>query len=286
MGLRKGVLQYGKIIIGSALIAAALQFFLIPNQVVVGGASGLATILSYLTGITPGVLLILVNAPLFIMALLMLGRGFVLRALLGIVVTSVLVDVFAFLHLVVTEDLLLVAVYSGILVGVGLGLVLSAGASVGGTDLAARLIRKKRPTMTIGRLILIIDAIIVFSGSFIFGSFDLALYAVIAIYILNRIVDMMLYGTNAAKVAHIISDQGPAIRELLIRDLGLKVTVLKGEGGGSGTEKPVFVCAIRKKQQVADLKRLVYTQDPAAFLMIYEAKEVFGRGFGDGLKDD
>ena len=282
MDWKKLILQYGKIALGGALVAIGLQLFLIPNSMVIGGTSGLATIISYLTGLSVGVLIVLLNLPLFLLALRILGRSTVFTALIGVFVTSILVDVFAATGIVVTEDLLLVAVYGGSLVGIGCGLTISANSSVGGTDLAARLIRKKRPDMTMGRLILMIDATIVVMGSFVFGRIEIAMYAVISIFILNRIIDAILYGVNYAKVVYVISDSGPILREILLRELDLGITVLRGEGGYTGKEKMILVCAIKQKTQIAELKRIVYAEDPEAFVIIQEAREVFGRGFGDG----
>jgi len=249
---------------------------------VLGGVSGLATIVHYLTGWPAGMLIALINVPIFVLALIFCGRSLVLYSFLGVITTSVLVDAFAVIGFVVTDNLLLVAVYSGVLVGTGGGLLLSAGASAGGTDLAARVIHTKWPNRSLGQFILILDASIVALGALVFRRYESALFAGIAIFIMIRIVDYMLYDRDMAKLVYIISEShGDEIREKITRDMKRGVTILHGAGGHSGREKMVLLCALKGKLHIIRLKRDVKLIDPDAFVIISDAKEVVGRGFSN-----
>jgi len=192
MRMRKHLWTFGQIMAGAVLLSIAIQLLLVPNNLVTGGISGLAIILHYFTGWPTGVLIFLINAPIFLFALRQLGLVFLLTALAGVAMKSILVDLLAPLGLVITEDLLLVAIYSGALIGAGVALLFRAGSCSGGVDLLSRLIRLKRPDLTIGWLILLIDGVIIIAGALVFWQIELALYAVISAYVLKRVVDALL----------------------------------------------------------------------------------------------
>ena len=191
--MRKHAKTYGQILAGSVVVAIGVQLFLAPNQLVIGGASGIAIIVNHLTGWPTGVLIFAINLPIFLVALRQLGFAFLLTALAGVFTTSVLIDAFAFFELVFTRDLLLVAIFGGLLIGVGIALIFSAGSSTGGVDLLARLVMQKRPDMTLGRLLFLFDGTIIVAGALVFQQLDMALYAVISVYVLKRAVDGMLH---------------------------------------------------------------------------------------------
>jgi len=190
---REQAIIFAKIILGGALIAVGVQFFLVPNDMVIGGSSGLAIIFHHFTGLSTGVLIFLVNAPMFLLGLRELGLRFTLTALLGLVTSSVLVDVLALLNITVTDDLLLVSIFGGAIMGVGVGLCLSAGSSGGGTDVLARLVNKRYPKLTMGLVILLIDSSIILAGALVFREIESSLYAIISAYILKHVVDAILY---------------------------------------------------------------------------------------------
>jgi len=190
--LREHGITFGKIILGGALIAVGVQFFLVPNQMVIGGISGLAIILHYVTGLPTGALIFLINAPIFLLTLRSLGLRFILTALVGIVTTSILVDAMAFLGFSATHDLILVTIFAGLTIGAGVGLIIAAGSSAGGTDMIARLVHKRRPGVSIGTGILVTDGLIIIAGALVFRDIDMALYAILSAYILKRIIDLIL----------------------------------------------------------------------------------------------
>ena len=279
MNVKAEVISYIKILIGSALTAITLPLFLLPNNVVLGGIGGITVILYRLFALPPGLMMLLINAPIFLLAFFHLGRAFLIKASVGVLLSSVLIQVLTPLNFPATADPFLVTVYSGILIGIGAGLILSTGSSGGGVDILARVIRKKYPNFSIGQLILIFDFCVVLTGALVFGRWDNAMYAMLTIFIIIKIIDAILYGINYAKVVHIISEHGDAIGERIVQEMVRGVTILRGVGGYSGREKSVLICAIKQKQQITEIKRIVYSVDPDAFIIIHEAREVLGRGF-------
>ena len=187
----------GKIALGGLAIAIGIQFFLVPNQLIIGGISGLAIMINYITGLPTGLSFFIINAIVFLFALRQFGVRFILVCLFGVAVTSILVDTIAFLGFVATQELILATVFGGLLIGVGVGLILSAGSCSSGVDMMARLLREKRPNLSFGYLILCIDGVIIIIGALVFRQIDLALYAIIAVYILKRAVDYTLSRTSA-----------------------------------------------------------------------------------------
>ena len=193
--MREHGMVFGKIVLGGALIAIGVQFFLVPNQMVIGGISGIAIILHYVTGWPTGVLIFLINALIFLITLRSLGFRFILTALVGVLVTAVLVDSMALLGFAATHDLILVSIFAGVTIGAGVGLILTVGASAGGTDMIARIVHKHRPGVSLGMGILIVDGLIILAGALVFRDVDMALYAILSVYILKQVVDLILAKT-------------------------------------------------------------------------------------------
>jgi len=272
-----------KILIGAFIVSIPMPFLLVPNNLVLGGIGGITVIIHHYTGWPLGVLLMALNAPIFVFAWFFLGRKYIAKAFLGVFSSSVFVQILSMFDFVLTYDILLVALVSGVLIGIGAGLLLSAGGSGGGIDLIVRMILKKFPDrFSMGQIIMVFDFSIVALGAFVFRRLDNAIYALLTIFIIIKLVDLILYGINYAKVAYIISEHGDEIRHLLMESTTRGVTILRGEGGYSKREKSVLICAIKQKQQITELKRIVYAADPEAFMIIQEAREVFGLGFADG----
>jgi len=237
-------------------------------------------ILHHLTGLPSGIMIIVMNIPLFLIAWKMFGFRFMLFAAFGLVLSSTAIDLFAYYlgSIRPTEDLLLSSVYGGAVMGLGIGLIISAGSTTGGSDLAARMFRRRRPDISIGRMIMVMDAAVIIFGAIILQRYESAMYAMFVTIISNRIVDAVLYGVNYAKVLYIISDKDTQIREK-ITSMQRGVTVLKGVGGYTGNEKTVLLCAVKQNQKITEIKRVVYSLDPHAFIIIHEAREVLGLGF-------
>ena len=270
--------EYFLIIFGSVLYAAGLLFFFYPNDIIAGGVTGIAMIINYLTDIPVGVMNLIINIPLFIWAWKGFGLKFIVGSFVATVLSSVFVDLYAYFGIVATENMLLAAIYGGVLNG--LGLVSRAGDTTGGIDIVAKFVRRKYPYMNFGTIILILDIIIYAAFAIIFNEFEAAMYAVIAMFVVTRVIDLVLYGLGTSKVCYIISDESEKLKNAITATLGRGVTLLKGEGAYTGRAKNVILCVI-KKQQIMDVRRIIKSIDTHAFLIVTEAKDVYGNGFGD-----
>lgn len=265
-------------IFGSAVFAAGFAFFLQPNDMSPGGISGLALLLVELTGFgSVGVLSILMNLPLFILGGLKIGRQFFVGSLIGMVLSSVLIDGFAALQLPAVEPMLAI-IYGGVLCGLGLGFVFINGTSTGGSDILVRLLKLKYRNVPIGQISLTFDAVVVLLTGLVFHDMNKALYTGITVFLCGKMVDAVVYSFDYSKVAMIISKEHEAIAREIGSKLDRGATFLKGEGSYTGESVKVVLVAI-KKQQLAELKELVMELDPAAFVIVQEAHQVLGDGF-------
>ena len=265
-------------VVGSAIFAAGFAFFLQPNDLSPGGISGLALLLVELTGYgSVGVISILINLPLFLLGGLKIGRQFFLGSLIGMVLSSVLIDGFAAMHLPAVEPVIAI-VYGGVVCGLGLGVVFVNGTSTGGSDILVRLLKLRYRNVPIGQISLTFDAVVVLLTGIVFRDMNKALYTGITVYLCGKMVDAVVYSFDYSKVALIISKEFDAIaREVGIR-LDRGATFLHGEGSYTGENTKVVLVAI-KKQQLAQLKELVMELDPSAFVIVQEAHQVLGDGF-------
>lgn len=267
------------IILGSALFALGFDLFLRPNQLNGGGLSGLVLIFSELTGFKAvGVAIVVCNVPLFLLGWKHIGHRFFLGSLLGMLTSSILIDVFAKLPGVNTEPLL-AGIYGGVLIGAGLGLVFLRGASTGGMDIVARLIKRRMRHAPIGKIMFASDIIVVTLTGIVFRDINKALYSALALYVTSLVMDAVIYGRNDSGVALIISDAYEQISEAINQKLDRGVTLLPATGAYTKKPKTVILCAV-KSQQVAPLEALVTEIDPDAFVILQKAHQVLGDGFG------
>ena len=263
---------------GSAIFAAGFAFFLQPNDMSPGGISGLALILVELLGFgSVGLLSILMNLPLFILGGLKIGRRFFVGSLIGMTLSSVLIDVFAAMKLPASEPLIAI-VYGGVLCGVGIGIVFVSGTSTGGSDILVRLLKLRYRNAPIGQISLTVDAVVVVLTGLVFRDMNKALYTGITVYLCGKMVDAVVYRFDYSKVAMIVSKEYEAIAREIGSKLDRGATFLHGEGSYTGENTKVVLVAIRK-QQLAQLKELVMELDPGAFVIVQEAHQVLGDGF-------
>lgn len=266
------------IIAGSAIFALGFDLFLLPNQIGAGGISGLAMVVNaFFPVITVGIFSVLINIPLFLAGYRFVGRKFFWGSLAGMIASSVLIDVFAYLPQVSTEPLL-GAIYGGLCVGLGCGIVFMQGASTGGVDIAARLLKYKLKNLSIGKLMLLVDMSIAVITGLAFRDLNKVLYCIVALFVSSEATDAVVYRFDYSYVAMIITDHDEQIRDEIAQRLDRGCTYLKGEGAYTGQEKKVVYCAI-KRQQVAELKELVMAVDANAFFVLQEAHQVLGEGF-------
>ena len=277
----KIVRDYSVITLSCVLYAFAFNCFFQPNSLAMGGFTGLAQVLNHLVPVLPiGTMVFVMNVPLMIIGVKKQGWGLLFSSIYAITVSSVMVDTMAALIPFSAMDPLLACLYGGLLMGISLGLMMLKNATTGGTELAARLLKYVIPSISIGKLCLVIDITVVSFYALVFGNIHSALYGAVAMYVCSISMDMVVYGSVNAKVAYIISDKCEEITEkLLASDVG--ATILNGKGAFTGTEKNVLMCAA-KPAKIARVKALVASVDPdKAFVIVTDAKEVYGEGFGE-----
>ena len=274
------VLRYAvSIALGSVLYALAFNWFFLPNGLTLGGFTGAAQIVNYLLPALPiGVLTIVMNVPLFMLGVRRMGVGLLISSLCATAASSLLLDLLGALVTFPPMEPLLACIYGGALLGAGVGLMLLVNATTGGTELLARLLKFRFRHLSIGRLCLICDLVVVCLYALVFRSVHNALYSIIALYISSHTIDMVLYGSRTAQLAYIISGKRDQMRQALLQ-LDLGITLLPATGGFSGDPKQVILCAF-KRNQIAAVKTKVHTVDPEAFLIVCQAHEVLGEGFG------
>ena len=275
----------GIITLGAVIYALAFDWFVAPNQIAMGGVTGLAQIVNALVPVLPvGVLSILVNVPLFLAGWRLRGGRLLVSSLYAMAVSSLAIDVIAWMHTFPPMDPILATLYGGAGMGVGLGLVFSQGATTGGTDIIGKLLKLKFPWLPIGKLVMIPDMVVVILAAVVFGTVNAALYGLIQMYLLSKVMDMILYGWDTSRVAYIITDRWEeTVRGLL--DMNRGVTLLQGKGAYTGAEKQVLLVAFRQRE-IVPIKRMLREIDPKAFFIVCDAHEILGEGFGDYQKEE
>lgn len=285
--MKKGMktfLWIAKIIFGCALFSVGFAFFLEPNNVNAGGITGLAMIAVHLLGFgTVGLLTLLINLPLFVVSGIKIGKKFFAGSLVGLSFSSVLLDLLALLPHPQIEPLV-AALYGGLICGVGLGVVFAAGASTGGSDIVVRLLKLKYENVPIGTISIIFDAVVVVLTGLVFWDISKALYSGVTIFVCGQVIDAVVYRFDYSKVALIITKEHEKIAQQIGLRLDRGATYLNGQGSYSQKEMKI-VLSVVKKQQVAELKRLVMEIDPDAFVVVQEAHQVLGEGFSRYSRD-
>lgn len=265
-------------IFGSTVFALGFALFLQPNDMNAGGISGLAMVFVELTGLgSVGLLSILINLPLFLLGGLKIGRRFFAGSLLGMLLSSVLIDAFSVIPMPVVDPLIGV-LYGGVLCGFGLGVVFVCGTSTGGSDILVRLLKLRYRNVPIGQISLCFDAIVVALTGLVFHDITKALYTGVTVYVTSKVIDAVVYRFDYSKVALIISSEYQTIAEAIGTRLDRGATYLLAEGSYTHKETKVVLAAV-KKQQLAELKELVMQIDPNAFVIVQEAHQVLGDGF-------
>ncbi len=273
--------KYGWIpatILGSAVFAVGFTLFLQPNDLSSGGVSGLALVIVELLGVgSVGSLTILINLPLFLLGGLKIGRRFFCGSLLGMLLSSVLIDVLTVVPMPPMEPLIS-SLYGGVICGLGLGVVFVGGSSTGGSDILARLLKARYRNVPIGQITTTLDAIVAILTGIVFRDLSKALYTGVTVFLCGQVLDAVVYRFDYSKVALIISSRHEAIAAAIGERLDRGATFLHGEGSYSHADTKVILTAV-KRQQLTELKELVMEIDPAAFVIVQEAHQVLGDGF-------
>ena len=279
------VKSYGIITLGALIYALAFDAFVAPNRFAMGGLTGLAQIINALVPALPvGVLSFLMNVPLFLAGWKLIGGHLLVSSLYAMAVSSLAIDGISLVYVFPAMDPILAALYGGVVMGVGLGLVFSQGATTGGTDIIGKLLKLKFPWLPIGKLVMIPDMVVVILAAVVFGTVNAALYGLIQMYLLSKVMDMILYGWDTSRVAYIITDRWEETVQGLL-DMNRGVTLLQGKGAYTGAEKQVLLVAFRQRE-IVPIKRMLREIDPKAFFIVCDAHEILGEGFGDYQKEE
>ena len=281
---RKIIKDYLVITAGALLFAIGISLFAEPFHIAPGGVSGIAIIMNYLSGLPVGQTIIFINIPLFIAGFLKLGRSFIISSLYAMLLSSVAVDLLTQVRPFVEEPLL-AALYGGLFIGAGMGLIFIHGSSTGGSDIIVRLLRLRFGGLRLGRLMFFTDLFVISLAALVFHDLNRALYAIITVYVNSIVIDGIIYGLEFSKIAYIISQKSADIARRIQDELKRGVTLFFGEGGYSKQPTKIIMCAL-KRQQVVKFYSIVYETDPEAFVILSNAHEVVGYGFkAPGTRD-
>lgn len=263
---------------GALSVAAGLALFLIPNNVIAGGVTGIAQIMHTTLGTPVGLVSWLLNIPLFVLGWRYLGGlRFLARTVYATTVLSFAIDLMTPLAaLVDVQEPLLYVFYGGMLDGIGVGIIFQARGTTGGLDILARLLERWRNVRP-GQAILVLSSLVFVAAGWVYGAEEL-LYALLVTFMAGRVIDVILEGYSHARSALIIAEKADEVRAALLSDLGRGVTVLEGQGGYTATDRPVLLCVV-SRSEISILKELVFAIDPSAFVIINDASEVLGEGF-------
>ena len=269
------VVEYFFVILGAAVIALGFNLFLFPNQIASGGVSGISTIINGLFGWNAGLVQYALSIPLFISGVLILGKSFGFKSLLGTLALPFFIIITENLEAATMEPLL-GAIFGGIVVGSGIGLVFKGKASTGGTDLLAQIITKYTG-LTLGTSVLLIDGLIALSAAIVF-DLEKGLYAIVGLYVTTKTVDIIQMGFSQSKMVYIITNKHEEVRNAIYRDVNRGVTKVPAVGGYTGEERQVIMVVVYQTE-FTKLKQVVKTVDPSAFVIVSDAYEVLGEGF-------
>ena len=284
--IKKVLLPAVVITLASAMYALGFVWCYAPNGIAFGGVTGVAQIINFLVPAAPvGVTVIVLNIPLFLLGWKFIGGRLLVSSLYAMFISSVFIDLLTPMFDWAPMEPLLACIFGGLLMGGSIGLIFQQGATTGGTDLLARLLKLKLAWLPMGRLLMGIDLAVIVLVAAAFRTLYAAMYGLVALYICSLVMDGVLYGMDTAKVAYIISDKNREISDAIFKSLDRGVTILHGQGAYTGKEKAVLMCAF-KQREITAIKAAVKEIDPDAFLIVCDAHDVLGEGFREYKKDD
>ena len=275
------------IVAGAMVYATAVTTLTAPNNIAPGGVTGLCTMLNYMFGTPIGLMSFFINIPIILWAVVDIGYKLVVKTMAAIVLSSVFIDLFTGFMPVYSGNPILVAVFSGVCEGLGLSLTFIRGATTGGTDMVARLLERRMPHLSMGKLMLALDGVIVAASAVVFGSIENAMYACISIFVCTSIIDTILYGTDVGtgKLFYVMS---PRVREMgkrVIEERDRTVTYLDSHGGYSNEPGETMLCVVRRFE-VYQMQAIIRDEDKNAFVIIGDAGQITGEGFRPMRPDD
>ena len=275
------VLDVVSIFISAVLYAAAFVIFIEPAQISPGGVTGVAALIHFLfPWFSTGVIILIINIPLFLIGLKSFGKQFVLKSLFATVSLSFAIDIFGYFLPRYRGDAILSSLFAGVLTGVALSLVMLRGFTTGGIDIIAKLILRSKPFLSFGKILLFIDAVIVLAATLVYRNIETTLYSVVMLFTASKMIDSLLYGADRAKLLLVITDKEKKLTNEIMAVSGRGVTVLPVKGGYTSTDKNIIMTALRI-QEVAAVKNIIKSVDSKAFVIISDVGEILGLGFKD-----
>lgn len=267
-------------LLGSFIFAVAINMFSSPNNIIPAGITGISTMINYLFGFPIGIVTIILNIPLFIWGIVEMGYSSILKTIIATIMSSVAIDLTKPFLPQYKGDLILACIATGVISGLGLALIFMRGGTTGGTDLIAALVVKHIRFISIGKVILIADIVIVAISIFVYKSFESPMYAIIVIFVSTKIIDGVLYGIDrgSGKVMFIISKKNKEISQKILSDIGRGVTAIKSRGVYSNTEDEMLLCAVNR-HQVYKIYDIIRSIDSNAFVIVGGMGEIWGEGF-------
>ena len=262
---------------GTAMTGFAIGVFLTPNKIVGGGVSGISTLLYHTFSAPTGVTFFLINLAFLLISAWVLGKVFVVKTLIGVSLLSLFTQLFSYIPYY-SEDIIIPTIFGSVLYGLGIGVSFAAGASTGGTDIIGRLIQHKFKTMPIGKLLLMIDGVIIIISLLVFGELRLTFYGIIALFISSFSVDFVIDSLNVSKIAFVITAKGAEIADKLVSTSPRGVTLIDAKGAYTHTEKQMLFCAL-KESETAVFQQKILDIDPEAFIVFSVSEKIKGKGF-------
>ena len=269
--------------LGSFIYACGISLFLDPNNLAPGGASGLAIIFNRITGLETGTLYFIINVPIMLLGLWKYGIRFIATTFFSILINSYFTNILAGVG-ALTSDPLIATMAGSVLVGVGVAVVFKSRATTGGTDIIVKVLHDKYKHIKTGVIFLLTDIVIVAFSGFVFKDINIIMYALISVFVQGKVLDMVLYGGDEAKLFYIISDKPQAISERILKEIDITATFLEGKGAYTGKKKQVILCVARKQQGPA-IEEIVKSEDRDAFMIISSANEIYGEGYKNIMSD-
>ena len=272
---------------GAVVYAVSVNAFTSPNNIAPGGVTGIATMLNYLVSTPIGLVAFLINIPIILWAVVEIGYKLVAKSVAAILLSSVAIDLLAPIVPSYQGNMILVALFAGLCEGLGLSLTFLRGATTGGTDMLARLLGRRKPHLSMGKLMLAVDGLIVLASAFVYGSIENAMYACIVIFVSTRLIDSILYGTDVGtgKLFFVMSPKVRQMGDRIIREVDRTVTYLDSHGGYTNEPGETMLCAVRRFE-VFQVQAIIREEDRDAFVIVGDAGQITGEGFRSAHSDD
>lgn len=275
--IRKYSYEFFLITLGTMIMSIGTSLLLLPNQLSAGGFSGLATITYYIFNWKMGIVIILLNIPLFIIAFIRIGKEFIIKSIFGTISISIFIDFFS-KYDALTKDRFLACIYGGIIIGIGTSLVLRVYCSTGGSDLVSYIIKTFKPGLSTSNLIIVFDFIVIVLNMICFRQLEIGLYSVISIYLIGKVIDIVFEGVGFSKMIYIISKEYKKISKEITNTVSRGITGIYSKGMYTDEKKMMLMCIVGRGE-IVQVRQIAKKIDPNAFIVIANVREVYGKGF-------